>query len=37
VPTHVIIDRNGIVRFFKIGMEKGQMHDILAQEINKYL
>lgn len=36
VPTNIIIDRNGIIRFMKIGYQKG-MHDLLAKEIIKYM
>ena len=37
VPTHIIIDRNGIVRFIQVGADTDTIYDLLESEIRKYL
>lgn len=37
LPTHVVIDRNGIVRFIQAGADTETIYEILSSEIEKYL
>lgn len=37
LPTHIIIDKNGIVKFMQVGADTGTIYEILSEEIEKYL